>query len=334
MSAAGKELLKSVKAKTPQDLVVKTVKTLSAGKKKEEAGKLLAALKDLLYGPVGAAEQAQAELVSLVANEAYERDLLYILVTKISTLDFEAKKDCVAIFTKLMRREYGTRAPTAEHVSTRVEILEVLVHGYDDGNTQVDALNSGIMLRECIKQQALAKIILNDAKLFDPFFDYVQKPTFDIAADAFSSFKELLSGHKILCATFLEEKYDTVFEKYEGLLMSANYVTKRQSLKLLGELLLDRANFSIMTKFIGDHKNLKIMMNMLRDPSKNIQFEAFHVFKVFVANPNKSATIMGILLKNKEALVGFLKGFQKGREEDEQFAEEKSYLIKQIEELK
>lgn len=272
--------------------------------------------------------------MSLVANEAYERDLIFMLVDKIPTLDFEPKKDCVAIFTKLMRREYGTRSPTAEHISKRVEVLEVLVRGYEDGTTQVDSLNSGIMLRECIKQEALAKIILNDPKLFDPFFDYVQKPTFDIAADAFSSFKELLSGHKILCANFLEEKYAEVFGKYEGLLKSENYVTKRQSLKLLGELLLDRANFSIMTRFIGDAGNLKIMMNMLRDPSKNIQFEAFHVFKVFVANPNKSSTIMGILMRNKDALVAFLQGFQKSREEDEQFADEKQYLIKQIEELK
>ena len=50
--------------------------------------------------------------------------------------------------------------------------------------------------------------------------------------------------------------------------------------QLLGELLLDRANFSVMSKFISNPENLKLMMNMLRDKSKNIQFEAFHVFKV------------------------------------------------------
>jgi hypothetical protein len=57
-------------------------------------------------------------------------------------------------------------------------------------------------------------------------------------------------------------------------------VTKRQSLKLLGEILLDRANFNVMTKYIANEANLKMMMNLLRDKSKNIQFEAFHVFKV------------------------------------------------------
>jgi calcium binding protein 39 len=35
-----------------------------------------------------------------------------------------------------------------------------------------------------------------------------------------------------------------------------------------------------MTKYIANEANLKMMMNLLRDKSKNIQFEAFHVFKV------------------------------------------------------
>lgn len=51
-------------------------------------------------------------------------------------------------------------------------------------------------------------------------------------------------------------------------------------LQLLGELILDRHNFAIMTKYISKPENLKLMMNLLRDKSPNIQFEAFHVFKV------------------------------------------------------
>lgn len=50
--------------------------------------------------------------------------------------------------------------------------------------------------------------------------------------------------------------------------------------QLLGELILDRHNFSIMAKYISKPENLKLMMNLLRDKSPNIQFEAFHVFKV------------------------------------------------------
>ncbi len=80
-------------------------------------------------------------------------------------------------------------------------------------------------------------------------------------------------------------------------------------MKLLGELLLDRSNYTVMTKFISNPENLKLMMNLLREKSKNIQFEAFHVFKIFIANPNKTKPILDILYKNKEKLIVFLGNF-------------------------
>lgn len=103
-----------------------------------------------------------------------------------------------------------------------------------------------------------------------------------------------------MVAEYLDENYDRVsaalflrlkqlelmfnhpqfFSHYSLLVQSSNYVTKRQSLKLLGEILLDRTNFKVMTRYIANEENLKVMMNLLKDRSKNIQFEAFHVFKV------------------------------------------------------
>lgn len=58
------------------------------------------------------------------------------------------------------------------------------------------------------------------------------------------------------------------------------FFSSPRSLQLLGELLLDRHNFTVMTRYISKPENLKLMMNLLRDKSPNIQFEAFHVFKV------------------------------------------------------
>jgi calcium binding protein 39 len=76
---------------------------------------------------------------------------------------------------------------------------------------------------------------------------------------------------------------------------------------------LDRANFNVMTKYISNPDNLKLMMNLLRDKSRNIQFEAFHVFKVFVANPNKNRPISDILRKNRDKLITFLGNFHNDR---------------------
>ena len=70
------------------------------------------------------------------------------------------------------------------------------------------------------------------------------------------------------------------FSSFTTLILSNNHVTKRQTLKLLGEILLDQAYFNVMTRYIANEANLKIIMNLLRDNRNNIQFEAFHVFKV------------------------------------------------------
>jgi calcium binding protein 39 len=83
-----------------------------------------------------------------------------------------------------------------------------------------------------------------------------------------------------MVAQYLEANFDRMFTMYNSLILSNNYVTKRQSLKLLGEILLDRANYAVMTQYISHESNLKMMMNFLRDKSRNVQFEAFHVFKV------------------------------------------------------
>lgn len=56
--------------------------------------------------------------------------------------------------------------------------------------------------------------------------------------------------------------------------------------------------------------------------------------QVFVANPNKTQPIVDILLKNQTKLIDFLSNFQKDRTDDEQFNDEKTYLIKQIRDLK
>lgn len=134
-----------------------------------------------------------------------------------------------------------------------------------------------------------------------------------------------------MVAQYLGVNFDRFFDKYNNILIqSASYVTKRQSIKLLGEILLDRANYAVMTAYVDRGEHLKICMNLLRDERKMVQYEGFHVFKVFVANPHKSVAVQKILLINRERLLKFLQHFLEDRTEDEQFIDEREFLIKQI----
>jgi len=308
-------------------------------KAQEELSKHLQNTKSLLLGSdnnasgsveTGGGGNQSDIIVAQLSQEVYNSGLLLLLLRNLHMVDFEGKKDAVQVFNNLLRRQIGTRTPTVEYICTKPEIVFTLCRGYEH---QEIALNCGAMLRECVRYEALAKILLQSEQFYD-FFKYVEVSTFDIASDAFATFKDLLTRHKMLSAEFLEANYDRMFENYQKLLHSDNYVTRRQSLKLLGELLLDRHNFSVMTKYISSPDNLKLMMNLLKEKARNIQFEAFHVFKVFVANPNKPKPILDILIRNRDKLIDFLSNFHNDRSDDEQFNDEKAFLIKQIQELK
>jgi len=245
-------------------------------------------------------------------------------VFNLSHLNVDGKRDLVVVFNKLLKFPV-----IVDNLAEQRELFVNLVESYSDATL---CLSCGLIFAEILRYEPIAKVML-EPDVFFPFFTLIQSENFDIATNSFGTFKDLLTKHKAIVATFLEANYVAVFEAYTSLLNSSNYVTKRTSLKLLGELLLDRSNFHVMTKYISEANNLKLMLMLLRDESRNIQFEAFHVFKVFVANPKKPERILDILVRNKEKLLQYLADFHNDRGEDEQFMEERAYLIRQIQSL-
>lgn len=286
----------------------------------------LSAMKFTLYGDGDT--EPRPEAIKKLCDEAFQHDLLLALVKNFHKFEFEARKDAAQIYNFALRQR---KDDAAKYVQEHPETLTILVKGYDNPDM---ALNCGSILREVIRIESLNNMILNDPEMFGCFFRYVQFDTFDVASDAFGTFKLLLTKHPKPCAKFLNDNFDVVFTKFDELLNSENYVTKRQSLKLLGELLVNRPNWTVMMKYINSPDNLRTMMNLLRGHTKAIQVEAFHVFKIFVANPKKSRPVLEILIRNKDKLISFLDKFhaREGKEEDV-FVEEKKMLRKALEKL-
>ncbi|KAH7378221.1 armadillo-type protein [Pyrenochaeta sp. MPI-SDFR-AT-0127] len=273
------------------------------------------------------------QLLTSILNE----DVLYVLAVNIHKLPFESRKDAQVIFSTAFRyKPAGASDPQVlQHVvQYRPDIIIALCRGYD---RRESAMPCGGILREALKYDAIAALLLYDEPMEDgksvdlgsvnpdmpatgngvfwKFFGWIDKGAFEVSADAFNTFRMF-------------------FAKYNSMLIqSESYVTKRQSIKLLGEILLDRANYNVMTQYVDSGEHLKIIMKLLRDDRKMINYEGFHVFKVFVANPNKSHAVQRILISNREKLLRFLPSFLEDRTEDEQFIDEKSFLIRQIEQL-
>jgi len=159
--------------------------------------------------------------------------------------------------------------------------------------------------------------------------DYCDRSNFDIMSDAFTSLKLLITRHKSVVAKWLKENYDPFFERLNSMICSENYVTRRQSLKLLSDILFERKNIDTMKKYIQERENLILIMIMLKDRSRLNQYEAFHVFKIFVANPNQSYSVRLVLWNNIYRLIDYLNSFLADRK-DQQFIDEKNLVIKHL----
>jgi len=271
------------------------------------------------------AEKIDAEKSELLRG-LLDVDLPARMLGVLSELDFEARKDVMRLFNLML--QLGT-LPLFDYVRTNGRIIELILDGC--GNDQV-ALHCNMMLRSCTRHSELVVCLLearpHDLPFSTGLLKLTRSQTFDISSDAFSSLRELLLTHKATAAAHLEKNFREFFVPYNELLQAEDYVTKRQALRLLGEILLDRCFMRVMLSYVSDEQFLQIHMNLLRDDSKAIQADAFHVFKIFAANPNKPLRVHQILLKNRERLVKLLDKL--GKEGDESFAQDRKAVVQAL----
>ena len=94
-------------------------------------------------------------------------------------------------------------------------------------------------LRDAIRHEALARTLLQTPTTFTILCRCLVSNHFHVSSDAFATARDLLTRHRALVASFLEMHFDAFFDRYALLITSTSYVTRRQSLKLLNQLLLD-----------------------------------------------------------------------------------------------
>jgi len=160
------------------------------------------------------AEPNTEQIYQLVTG-MIEEDLLYLLAVHLHRLPFESRKDTQVIFSYIFR----FRPPTGQQkpepfalayvVERRPQVLVELCRGYDHKESATPA---GTVLREVLKNEAAAAIILYDdgeeqgssargvgginpdrpqsgRGVFWNFFDWIDKSSFEVSADAFTTFR-------------------------------------------------------------------------------------------------------------------------------------------------
>ncbi|CAM8949758.1 unnamed protein product [Rhodiola kirilowii] len=327
------------KPKSPTELVRLTRELLlffdrntetRESKREEKMGdlaKLISEMRTVLYG--NGESEPHPEACAQLTQEFFKEDTLRLLILCIPQLSLGARQNVTHVVANLQRQRVQYRLIACEYLEQNLHIMDILIPGYEDGSI---ALTYGTIARECIRHQSVARYVLESDHM-KKFFEYIQIPNFDIASDAAATFRELLTRHKSTVAEFLMKNYEWFFPQYNSqLLESSNYITRRHAIKLLGDVLLHPSNVAVMIKYVSSMENMRIMMNLLRDSNKSIQLEAFHVFKLFVANQNKPPEVATILITNRSKLIRFFSDFNIDKD-NEQFEVDKTQVVKEIAEL-
>lgn len=317
--------------------------------RKEQARSHLQDVAEALGGVVREGEQPpqlEDQAVELAA-ELLSRDVPSKLVPSLRLLDFEARKNAMNIFCLLLRpdlpKDFGQE--TVKYITDSAGLLEDLIQGCEDPEAEVGIL-CGTMLRSCARRSALDQALLErGAAQALTALAGSSTASFDVTSDAFSTLRSLLLGVPQAAAPWLAANSEDFFAGYSALLESKDYVTQRQSLKLLNDLLLSPHFTRSMVNFVSNGSNLKPIMNFLLDESPLIQIEAFHIFKLFVANPNMPKMVALILTKNREGLLSLVNGLGAAHEgtnaqkkedspKERAFKNDQKAVVKKLQELR
>lgn len=297
-------------------------------KYQDDCARYLKQIKIILHGDDE--NEPQPDQIGILAQEIYATDCLYNLIYNLKKLDFDSRKDVLILFLTLLRRQIGNKSPTVEYlINSKPEILIILIKGPESLET---GLICGQILRDCLKFEVINRFVL-ESPLFWNFFKYVQLLIFEIATDSFATLHDLLTIHKKLVSEFLAANYEVFIHQVNILLQSKNYVTKRQSVRLLSDLVLQRGNQTFLNTYYDDINNLKIIMILLSDKLKNLQIEGFHIFKFFVVKPKKSQKVLDILTKNKRNFIKFFEDFDIAGFNDMNLIDERDYILGEIQKL-
>jgi calcium binding protein 39 len=158
--------------------------------------------------------ESSPEQVYALVTGMIQEDLLYSLAVNLHRLPFESRKDAQVIFSYVLRFRPATASPKSDPlalsyvVNNRPEVLVELCNGYDHKESATPA---GTVLREVLKSDSAAAIILYDDPVGNPtskgltgvqpeakqsgkgvfwkFFNWIDQGSFEVGADAFTTFR-------------------------------------------------------------------------------------------------------------------------------------------------
>mmetsp|Transcript_49157 Transcript_49157/g.96361 ORF Transcript_49157/g.96361 Transcript_49157/m.96361 type:complete len:383 (-) Transcript_49157:71-1219(-) len=294
--------------KSPTGLVASATSTMRALKAEEEKDsnpKLtatinadLSQMKTMLYGQGG--EGTHEGNVEKLCAGVLSENLISEFINNLTKLTFDAGKDATHIINYLLKNKTDA---AVEVFKTNPELLSSLVAS--SNNVHV-ALHCNPILRNCLCDDGLLSTMLNEH--LPAYTKLVQMGTFDVASDAFATYKMMLTQNEELVSGFLNKKTGQVMEQFNSLLQCKNQVTKRMTVQLLTELLEVEGNTKLLDHYTSNADCVKLVMELLTGKAKAIQKDSFHLFAIIIKN-SKSTQVTNTILGFKERAIEVVNTF-------------------------
>jgi calcium binding protein 39 len=266
-----------------------------------------------------------------MVGDLLQGDVPAVLLSQLSTFGFEAQKNVSDLFIRMLKHDSssGSQGSFSKYLQSHPQVISQLIQGC--GSAEV-SLHCGLMLRACARDEHLVPCLFEQDAV-SRLLDLTQHQSFEVSSEAFSSLHDLLLSHKAVAVVHLGAHVEDFFGRFKSMLESTSYTVQRQSLKLLGLVLLDSDFQDVMSAYTEDVQFLKVHMNLFLDSSVRIKQDNFHLFKLFVANPWKPDSVCKTLVKNKAGLVRVLKTLYDGVEKSSGFVEDLDCVIHMIQDL-
>ena len=167
--------------------------------------------------------ETSPEQISLLVHSIIQEDFLFSLARSIHLLPFESRKDTQSIFSYVLRHRPPNHPnadpPALKHViQSRPEVILALCRGYQ---YKESAMPCGVVLREALKHESVAAIVLYDQSHEDgraarldeidfaaiqsdrgvtwQFFNWIDSGAFEVSTDAFTTFRVSLVNVRPVC---------------------------------------------------------------------------------------------------------------------------------------
>jgi len=278
---------------------------------------------EIMNGTNKKCPNSKENLLTIGEEFGKNADAVHKILTNLEVFSSEDRKHVIDIFKDLLAVDADPN-PLAKGMSEGAENTIKVI--FDKFELTGMSTSFGNVLKMMSNRHELVGSFLN-VKLFQILTNFVMNAMFDISSEAISVFEEILFSDNVkvkeVVSEFLNDNHQEMMEIFMNLFDEEKYLAKREGMKILHELLLDKDyNKKFTENWLQEKEYLKFTMTSLTDDSTPIQMEAFHLMLVFLkASPEKRGQkVNETLKKNKDQLMSFFEEFLKDKPDEQEKA--------------